>query len=134
MLLGRGRHQVEHLADVLHGRGDHVQLRQVLPGLGELEIQPDPLAHRVLGDAVGLVGRGDLGEVGEHLPRGVGVRLVPGGGEVVEFLLGAREPDLGGQHRAESGQGRHVLIGEHVGGSRSAGRRCRTHPPTLTGE
>ncbi len=65
--------------------------------LGEAE----PLAHRGQGDPVDLVDGGRPVELGQGVGAQGGVRLVAGGGEVVELLVVAGDAEVGRGDRAE---------------------------------
>ncbi len=50
-----GRHQVEDQADLVQPAGDHVDLGLRHPGVVHLELEAEPLVHRLLGDLLALV-------------------------------------------------------------------------------
>jgi hypothetical protein len=110
-LLGGGVHEIEAAAQVVEPTGDHRDLELGDPGLGELQLEPQPLEEGVLGSGLPVVdGRGLAG------PRqGTPDQLPPlgeaVGGEVGEAVLVARDAVLRRSHRVQGG----VLLDEGIG-------------------
>jgi hypothetical protein len=83
--LGLGRHEVEDLADALRGRGDDVEVAQVVAGVGRRDLEFQLRRDVGLRDFVDLVDRLLGGEGGDHLLR-LGHQLVVPRGRIVADL------------------------------------------------
>ncbi len=64
-LLALGRHQVEHGPDLVQAAGQHRDLGLRDARLVELDVEPEALQERLLGDLLALVGRLGRGGLGE---------------------------------------------------------------------
>ena len=123
---GGRRHQVEDRADLLGRGGDVVQLGQVPAGVVDFQLQAEPLAHRIEGDGVDVVGRLQPVQGRQRLARRGRKLLVAGGGEVLVLGLVAGQAKFGGEARVEPDQGVRVGVGDGVDrGLRARGPGCR---------
>src|SRR5690606_19839969 len=126
VVLGGGRHEVEHLAHGLQRRGDDVEVAVQLAGLEQLEQQPQTLLHRGDRDAVDVVDRLGAGEGVQGGAGRVGLCSQPVGGVVVQLAVVAAEPEVGGGDRAQPDDLVDVGVGDPVDGG---GLACsRGHP------
>ncbi len=132
-LVGRlGRHQVEDRPDVLHRAGDHVEIRLISAGLGELHRDAEPFAHRLDRDPVDRV----LGHRGVEPAERAAVELGSSGdavrGVVGQQVVVSRHPDPCGFGRMQGQRLVEVPVGDAVDGSGLAfGTGCRAHRATL---
>jgi len=89
-------HEVEDVAHLLGRGGDDVQVAEVLAGVVEFEGQPVTLGDRRLRDRVDVVGRLEVRERGQQFALGGRAGLRPGGGEVGQLVVVARQAEAGG--------------------------------------
>ena len=109
-------HEVEHVAQRLHGRGDVVQVPQVLAGLVQLDVQPEPLAHRGERDAVDVVRGLDRVQLAQRRAGGGVTLVVALRGQVGHLVVVAGQTHLGRGERVEGGEGGDVLLGNGIDG------------------
>ena len=116
-----GGHEVEHVAHVLHGRGDDVEVLAPGAGLVLLQLQVEGAHQLGVGDDVDRVDGLHVLEATAHRPRRLGERGVAVGGVVGVLALAPGPTEvhvhLGSvlEHRVEP------LLGEGVDGGRGAG-------------
>ena len=109
--LGPGRHQVEDLPGAVERALEDVELRAAQTGVGDLDVEADPLEERVAGDLLPHV----HGSGGAHVGERAAGQLLPGreavGGPVRQPVLVAVDAD---ERRGDRVEGS-VVLDESVG-------------------
>ena len=119
-LFAVGRHQVEHRPYGVQRTGDDVHLAGGGAGVVHLEVQAEPLLHRLLGYPLRLVGRGDRVDLGQ----GPSIQFGQGGvalrGELGKPVVVAGDTDKRRANRVEFGPLVDVAVSDRVDVSHEA--------------
>ena len=124
---GGGRHDVEHVAQPLQRGRDHVELGQVLPGLVQFEVEPQPVGHGGHRHPVDVVCGFSARQLGEGVAAQLRALVVAAGGEVGHLVVVPRDAHLG------CGEGIQFRksVGVGVGDGIDSGYWALSHPPTI---